>query len=158
MENQFQQNERYFAAQKRVKSIKIEINRTDLSVVRKTTVVPNTARGFWADVKTARNYTNSKGKCKITNNYNKKKITNHCETCGYIPTKNSVPLDTHHIEEQKNCDEHGFVNNKHYHKNKRFNLVSLCKNCHLKIDTGELVIRGYKQTTDGIILDYTFNI
>jgi len=91
-------------------------------------------------------------------NYNKKKITNHCETCGYIPTKNSVPLDTHHIEEQKNCDEHGFVNNKHYHKNKRFNLVSLCKNCHLKIDTGELVIRGYKQTTDGIILDYTFNI
>lgn len=89
-------------------------------------------------------------------NYNKKKITNHCEVCGYIPTKNSIPLDTHHIEEQKNCDEHGFVNDKHYHKNKRFNLVSLCKTCHLKIDTRELVINGYKQTTNGIILDYSF--
>ncbi len=90
-------------------------------------------------------------------NYNKKKITNHCETCGHTPTKNSIPLDTHHIEEQKNCDEHGFVINKHYHKNKRFNLVSLCKNCHLKIDTGELEIRGYKKTTSGIILDYYFS-
>lgn len=90
-------------------------------------------------------------------NYNKKKITNHCEICGYIPTKNSIPLDTHHIKEQKNCDEHGFVNDKHYHKNKRFNLVSLCKQCHLKIDTEELVINGYKQTTDGIILDYYCN-
>jgi DNA mismatch repair protein MutS len=89
-------------------------------------------------------------------NYNKKKITNNCETCGYTPTKNSIPLDTHHIEEQKNCNEQGFVNNKHYHKNKRFNLVSLCKKCHLKIDTGELKIRGYKQTTSGIILDYHF--
>lgn len=89
--------------------------------------------------------------------YNKKKITDHCETCGYIPTKNSIPLDTHHIQEQKNCDEKGFVKNKHYHKNKQFNLVSLCKNCHLKIDTGELIIRGYKQTTSGIILDFTFN-
>jgi|UniRef100_A0A6C0ALH5 DNA mismatch repair protein MutS len=89
-------------------------------------------------------------------NYNKKKITNHCETCGYIPTKNSLPLDTHHIQEQKNCDENGFVKDKSYHKNKCFNLVSLCKSCHLKIDTGELVIHGYKQTTNGIILDYYF--
>ena len=90
-------------------------------------------------------------------NYNKKKIVNNCETCGYIPTNNSIPLDTHHIQEQKNCDEYGFVNDKHYHKNKKFNLVSLCKNCHLKIDTGELVIRGYKNTTDGVILDFLFN-
>ena len=66
---------------KRVKSVKIEINRTDLSVVRKTTVVPNTGRGFWADVKSARIYTSSKGKCKITNNYNKKKIN---ELLNYI--------------------------------------------------------------------------
>jgi DNA mismatch repair protein MutS len=94
----------------------------------------------------------------ITNkrsNYNRKKITNHCETCGYIPTNNSIPLDTHHIEEQKNCDDQGFVNNKSYHKNKKFNLVSLCKSCHLKIDTGELEIRGYKQTTNGVVLDYS---
>jgi len=87
-------------------------------------------------------------------NYNRKKITNHCEVCGWIPKNDSIPLETHHIQEQKNCDQNGFVNDKHYHKNKTFNLVSLCKDCHLKIDTGELIINGYKQTTDGIILDF----
>lgn len=87
-------------------------------------------------------------------NYNRKKITNHCEVCGWIPKNDSIPLETHHIQEQKNCDQNGFVNDKHYHKNKTFNLVSLCKDCHFKIDTGELIINGYKQTTDGIILDF----
>jgi len=66
---------------KRVKSVKIEINRTDLSVVRKTTISSNTGRGFWADLKSTRIYTSSKGKCKITNNYNKKKIN---ELLNYI--------------------------------------------------------------------------
>lgn len=86
--------------------------------------------------------------------YNKSKINDSCEICGYKPKSNSLPLDTHHIEEQKKCDKDGFVNDKHYHKNKRFNLVTLCKQCHLKIDTGELIINGYKQTTNGVILDY----
>jgi DNA mismatch repair protein MutS len=66
-------------------------------------------------------------------------------------------LDTHHINEQKNCDDSGFVNDKHFHKNKIYNLVSLCKSCHLKIDTGELIIRGYKSSTSGIFLDYNLN-
>lgn len=89
-------------------------------------------------------------------NYNKRKILNHCEVCGYKPKVGNIPLDTHHINEQKNCDENGFVNEKHFHKNKLYNLVSLCKECHLKIDTGELIIRGYKSSTSGIILDYNF--
>ena len=89
-------------------------------------------------------------------NYNKRKILNHCEVCGYKPKVGNIPLDTHHINEQKNCDENGFVNEKHFHKNKLYNLVSVCKECHLKIDTGELIIRGYKSSTSGIILDYNF--
>lgn len=88
-------------------------------------------------------------------NYNKRKILNHCEVCGYKPKAGNVPLDTHHINEQKDCDQNGFVNEKHFHKNKLYNLVSLCKGCHLKIDTGELIIRGYKSSTSGIFLDYT---
>jgi len=89
--------------------------------------------------------------------YNNKKITNECQVCGYKPKRGQVPLDTHHINEQKNCDESGFVNDKHFHKNKIYNLVSLCKSCHLKIDTGELVICGYKSSTSGVLLDYNLN-
>ena len=86
--------------------------------------------------------------------YNKKKIVDHCEVCNHKPKRGEVPLDTHHINEQRNCDETGFVNGKHFHKNKEFNLISLCKSCHQKIDTGELVINGYKSSTSGKILDY----
>jgi DNA mismatch repair protein MutS len=89
--------------------------------------------------------------------YNKKKITDNCQVCGYKPKRGQLPLDTHHINEQKNCDESGFVNDKHFHKNKIYNLVSLCKSCHLKIDTGELVIYGYKSSISGAFLDYILN-
>lgn len=86
--------------------------------------------------------------------YNKKKIVDHCQVCNHKPKRGEIPLDTHHINEQKNCDNRGFINDKHFHKNKEFNLVSLCKVCHQKIDTGELVITGYKSSTSGKFLDY----
>lgn len=86
--------------------------------------------------------------------YNNKKIISECEVCGYKPKNESIPLDTHHINEQKNCDENGFVKDKSFHKNESFNLVSLCKSCHLKIDTGKLIINGYVSSTSGRILDY----
>jgi DNA mismatch repair protein MutS len=89
-------------------------------------------------------------------NYNKKKITSHCEICNYTPpNKNQIPLDTHHINEQKDADYNGFFENKSFHKNEKFNLVTLCKPCHKKIDTGELVVTGYKQSISGVFLDYT---
>lgn len=86
--------------------------------------------------------------------YNKKKIIDMCQVCGFKPKPNQIPLDTHHINEQRLCDENGFVNDKHFHKNKSYNLVSLCKSCHLKIDTGKLIINGYKASTSGVFLDY----
>lgn len=89
--------------------------------------------------------------------YNKKKIVDHCQVCNHKPKRGEVPLDTHHINEQKNCDDRGFVNDKHFHKNNTYNLVSLCKRCHQKIDTGELVITGYKSSTSGKFLDYNLN-
>jgi DNA mismatch repair protein MutS len=89
--------------------------------------------------------------------YNKKKILDKCQVCGYKPKRGEIPLDTHHINEQQNCDELGFVNDKHFHKNKIFNLVVLCKDCHRNIDTGKLIIRGYKSSTSGIFLDYIIN-
>jgi len=89
--------------------------------------------------------------------YNNKKIISECEVCGYKPKDKSIPLDTHHINEQKNCDKSGFVKDKSFHKNESFNLVSLCKPCHLKIDTGELIINGYVSSTSGKILDFTIN-
>lgn len=92
---------------------------------------------------------------KKRSNYNKRKILTYCEVCEYKPKAGNLPLETHHINEQRNCDENGFVNQKHFHKNKLYNLVSLCKGCHLKIDTGELIIRGYKSSTSGVFLDYT---
>lgn len=92
---------------------------------------------------------------KKKSNYNKKKIMTSCQVCGYKPKdKKSIPLECHHINEQQNTDERGFVNDKHFHKNELYNLVCLCKPCHQKIDTGELIIRGYKQSVSGLFLDW----
>ena len=89
--------------------------------------------------------------------YNKKKIVDSCQVCGHKPKRGEIPLDTHHINEQKDCDDLGFVKDKHFHKNKLYNLVSLCKTCHRKIDTKELIINGYKSSTSGTFLDYTLS-
>lgn len=88
-------------------------------------------------------------------NYNKKKITSCCEVCKYKPLKGQIPLDTHHIKEQKDANESGFFKDTYFHKNSKFNLVTLCKSCHKKIDTGELIINGYKQSNSGLFLDYS---
>lgn len=89
--------------------------------------------------------------------YNKKKLVTKCEICGHISAKGNSPIETHHINFQKDCDPNGFVKLKHFHKNEIYNLVSLCKDCHHKIDTKELIINGYKSSTDGIFLDYQIN-
>ena len=89
--------------------------------------------------------------------YNSKKSVDKCEICNYVPQKGSIPLDTHHVNFQKDCDESGFINGKHFHKNEVYNLVTLCKPCHHKIDTEDLIVFGYKQGTNGLFLDYILN-
>jgi DNA mismatch repair protein MutS len=87
--------------------------------------------------------------------YNRKKILERCEICSYTPTKpTDIPLDTHHIQFQCTADSNNF--NGHFHKNSAFNLVCLCKACHIRVHNNEIKICGYIQTTDGVTLDYTF--
>ena len=40
--------------------------------------------------------------------------------------------------------------------NKKSNLIPLCKICHNKTTNGNLVINGYKETSNGLLLDYSF--
>lgn len=77
--------------------------------------------------------------------YNKDVIMVNCSVCG------NKSVDTHHIEYQSNADENGFFKN--YHKNNKHNLVPLCKECHNKEHNGELSIKGYNKTSEGVILD-----
>ena len=69
-----------------------------------------------------------------------------------MPECNKDACETHHIYEQADCDENG--NTGHFHKNKDFNLIPLCKECHAKITHGNLQIHGWKETSDGMELDY----
>jgi DNA mismatch repair protein MutS len=86
--------------------------------------------------------------------YNKSKILNECEVCGYAPCKQTdIPLDTHHIKFQCTANTDNFTG--HHHKNAAFNLVCLCKKCHIDVHEGTITINGYTQTTAGRRLDFT---
>ena len=79
--------------------------------------------------------------------YNKKKLINICEVC-----KKSNAIETHHIKYQEMADDNGFIGTSH--KNTQHNLVSICKECHYQEQKGIIKINGYKQTSNGITLDY----
>jgi DNA mismatch repair protein MutS len=92
-------------------------------------------------------------------NYNPNVHMTKCQVCNKIPKEGEIPLETHHIEFQKNCDENGFIlSKKHKHKNHKTNLVVLCHYCHDKIDTNQLIIDGYENTSHGPVLKYTKSI
>jgi len=87
--------------------------------------------------------------------YNSKLYIQCCAICKKIPKEDEIPLETHHINFQRNCDENGFIKTKKYlHKNNMSNLVVLCHKCHDSIDTGLIEIDGYKDTSDGKELNY----
>lgn len=88
--------------------------------------------------------------------YNKKKLLDSCEICNYKPVKKTdIPLDTHHIKFQCTADENNFTG--HIHKNIMSNLVCLCKECHIKVHNSNIIIKGYVQTTSGVILEWSNN-
>ena len=76
---------------------------------------------------------NSKG-----NPYNSKIILDSCTIC------KKATEEIHHIEEQHLANSEGMIN--HYHKNKLFNLVQLCYDCHQSVHNGNLKIDGYVDT------------
>jgi hypothetical protein len=58
--------------------------------------------------------------------YNSQKIRGICEIC-----KDSIANETHHLREQNESDEKGFIEG--FHKNHKANLAALCEKCHLLI-------------------------
>ncbi len=85
-----------------------------------------------------------------TSNYNKDLYIDKCMICG--DNGLTYPLDTHHIIEQKIFDKNN--NTESFHKNKLSNLVVLCKMHHDSVHHGNLTINGYKDTTNGLLLDF----
>ena len=82
--------------------------------------------------------------------YNKKVYVHECHVCGKQDSISHIsPLETHHINFQKDC-VNGFVKDKqHIKKNQESNLVVLCNECHDKIHNGKLIINGYVMTSKG---------
>jgi DNA mismatch repair protein MutS len=77
--------------------------------------------------------------------YNAKLFKGRCSIC------DKPSDDVHHIKEQHTADSNGFIGSSH--KNALFNLINLCKECHIDVHNGIIDIKGYKQTTNGIILE-----
>ena len=95
------------------------------------------------------------------NEYKRKHLITHpasiiskviMDTCGICSEE---AVDTHHIKFQKDADENNLLEG-HITKNTKSNLIPLCKVCHDKVHHGNLEIRGYKQTSEGIVLDYEY--
>ena len=82
--------------------------------------------------------------------YNSQVIMEKCQICN--STNN---LETHHIHSQALAKDNYI--NEFVHKNHKSNLVVLCGKHHHDVHSGGLVINGWKHTTDGVILDYSFN-
>lgn len=76
--------------------------------------------------------------------YNANVFMKSCINCG------KKPQETHHIIEQREADEDGFIN--HFHKNTQSNLLPLCKDCHNLVTYGKLEILPPVMTSDGIVI------
>ena len=77
----------------------------------------------------------------------------YVDSCQITGCKNrDDQLDVHHIKFQSHCDEYGYIG--HIPKNIKGNLVVLCKSHHNDVHAGKIEVRGYKETSEGITLDY----
>jgi DNA mismatch repair protein MutS len=85
--------------------------------------------------------------------YNTKKPVNCCEICAYSKKiETDMPLDVHHVQQQSIQDCNCMINGTHVHS--KSNLVTLCKQCHVKVHKGQIEIFGYKQTAKGLQLSF----
>jgi DNA mismatch repair protein MutS len=88
-----------------------------------------------------------------TSKYNSNIYMNQCEIC-----KSKNKLETHHIVWQKDFDSENINKDKIFlQKNNASNLVVLCSLCHDKVDRNEIIINGWKETSNGMIFDYLIN-
>jgi DNA mismatch repair protein MutS len=73
------------------------------------------------------------------------------DTCLVCQTKGE---EVHHIQFQCTANKVGMIGS--IHKNRESNLVVLCKECHAKVHSNQLIIKGYLETSEGIELDYNY--
>lgn len=78
--------------------------------------------------------------------HNAGKYMDVCSVC-----KQANANDMHHIEYQSTADNKGYIN--HYHKNRSFNLVALCRDCHNDVHKNKTSIKGYFDTSKGVVLE-----
>ena len=78
--------------------------------------------------------------------YNQDVIIDICKICG------NKAEEVHHIKPQRDADKNNMIGI--YHKNITHNLITLCHKCHQQVENSDLEINGYKQTSEGIKVDY----
>ncbi len=79
--------------------------------------------------------------------YNSNVYMDSCKVCN-----SKENLETHHIKDQQYSDDNKMI--EHHHQNVKHNLVQLCKDCHLKVTHGKMIITGWKETSRGKKLDW----
>lgn len=83
-----------------------------------------------------------------TSKYNSDIVIDKCYICDK-PTE-----EVHHIKEQELANKDNII--EYFHKNNLFNLVQLCYDCHQKVHHGNLYIKGYTNTSNGVKLDFEY--
>lgn len=91
-----------------------------------------------------------------TSNYNSNIYMDKCNICNKQPKKSEIPLETHHIEFQKNFINGINKNKFHIKKNQKSNLVVLCNKCHDMIDANKIIINGWLDSNK-TLLKWQFN-
>lgn len=86
-------------------------------------------------------------------NYNAKLYVDECVICGR--NANQIQLHTHHIVEQ-NEYENGKMNVNGVQMNQMRNLVVLCEDHHEEIHHGKLRVIGWKDTSQGRVLEWYY--
>jgi hypothetical protein len=77
-----------------------------------------------------------------------------CSICKNQPEGKETSLETHHIVPQKDCKNKKVKDKEYLSMNHPTNLCVLCQSCHDEVDRENLIINGYKETSDGLVLDY----
>lgn len=79
--------------------------------------------------------------------------TIYVDECTMCKTKaNKAELHTHHIKEQHDADETGYIG--HVHKNSACNLIIICRACHNKTHCDKINVRK-KMTTKGLQITFS---
>jgi len=75
--------------------------------------------------------------------YNKDKYVGICEVCS-----EAQATEVHHLAPQRAANEHGRI--EHFSKDHKANLLSVCHDCHMKLESGEISIEEKRMTSSGL--------